>query len=181
VVNEGTAEEEACLVETGARMHGCSGPRLIEVATGGLSLHNVLVSLLDREVASVGMGSDADAKETVGEVVSLETPEVSHRGTAADADQLQPRSTCIFDPAHRYQLEKYAFEVDLHNFRKAGTLMRRVNEGDRIGSVGRKVVSDRGEEENPIFQVNAEKYQVGDHIPLTSDLNDEPGTFLLAH
>ena len=38
---------DPCLVETGARMHGCSGPKLIEVATGGVSLHNVMVSLLD--------------------------------------------------------------------------------------------------------------------------------------
>lgn len=78
---------EPCLVETGARMHGCSGPKLIENATG-LSLHNVLV-----------------------------------------------RPEELFNAGYEYQIHNYCFEVDFHNFHRAGTLLKDIDHEKRVSSL----------------------------------------------
>ena len=88
----------------------------------------------------------------------------------------------LFDPTYWYALQKYAFEVDFHNLYRAGTLLKHINHENRIEKIGSDalglgLVADAAD--NPVLQVSADKYQPGDHLPLTTDLNDEPGTVLV--
>ena len=77
-----------------------------------------------------------------------------------------------FDPNYRYALVRHSFEVDFCNQRKAGFLKTELDLNGRLSNLPGAL---------PLGGGLSLKYKVGDYVPITTDLNNEPGTLLVSH